>query len=114
MLYNGVRGELLLVFDNANPRGTVVGLQTVYAAGETDTVAKNQISLQPGDTLVFLCDYYSYTGEYQDSFLLGEPVTVPAEGLAISDVLLEGSVRATYRFTDLYNQHYWSPVIPEK
>ena len=114
VLYNGVRGELLLVFDNANPRGTVVGLQTVYAAGETDTVAKNQISLQPGDTLVFLCDYYSYTGEYQDSFLLGEPVTVPAEGLAISDVLLEGSVRATYRFTDLYNQHYWSPVIPEK
>lgn len=114
VLHNGVRGELLLVFDNANPRGTVVGLQTVYAAGETDTVAKNQISLQPGDTLVFLCDYYSYTGEYQDSYLLGEPVTVPAEGLAISDVPLEGSVRATYRFTDLYNQHYWSPVIPEK
>ena len=114
VLHNGVRGELLLVFDNANPRGTVVGLQTVYAAGETDTVAKNQISLQPGDTLEFLCDYYSYTGEYQDSYLLGEPVTVPAEGLAISDVPLEGSVRATYRFTDLYNQHYWSPVIPEK
>ena len=114
VLHNGVRGELLLVFDNAHPRGTVVGLQTVYAAGETETVAKNQTSLQPGDTLEFLCDYYSYTGEYQDSYLLGEPVTVPAEGLAISDVPLEGSVRATYRFTDLYNQHYWSPVIPEK
>ena len=31
---------------------------------------------------------------------------------AISNVPLEGNIRATYRFTDLYNQHYWTPAIP--
>ena len=48
----------------------------------------------------------------QDSFLLGDPLTVPAEGLTVSDVPLEGDVRATYRFTDLYQQSWWTPSIP--
>ena len=112
-LYNGVRSELILVFDNENPHGFVAGVQSVYLDGETDTAAKLQSGLSPGDTLEFLCDYYTYAGDYQDSYRLGEPLTVTEEGLAISDVILDGVTRATYRFTDLYNQHYWTPVIPE-
>ena len=113
VLYNGGRAELILVFDSENPYGYVAGVQTVYLDGETDTAAKSQAELQPGDTLEFLCDYYSYAGDYQDSYRLGEPLTVTEEPLAVSDVLLEGSTQATYRFTDLYGQHYWTPVIPE-
>lgn len=111
VLHNGSRAELILVFDNDHPHGFVAGVQAVYLEGETDTIAKNMTGLQNGDTLEFLCDYYRYSGEYQDSYLLGEPLTVTQE-LTISDVPLEGATRATYRFTDLYHQHYWTPVVP--
>ncbi len=111
VLHNGTRAELILVFDSDRPKGYVAGLQPVYREGETDTIAKSLGELAPGDTLEFLCDYYSYEGDYEDSYLLGEPLVVTEEGLTISDVPLEGRTQAAYRLTDLYNQHYWTPVI---
>ncbi len=112
VMHNGSRAELILVFDDEQPHGFVAGVQTVYHEAQTETIAKNLTEIELGDTLEFLCDYYSYDGNYQDSYLLGEPLTVAEEGLTISDVPLEGSTRATYRFTDMYNQHHWTPVIP--
>ena len=112
VLHNGVRAELSLTFDDERPGGYVAGIQAVYPGGETDTVAKSQQSLQPGDVVEFLCDYYGYDGTYQDSYLLGDPVTVGEDGLTVTDVPIEGETRATYRFTDLYGQHYWTAVIP--
>ena len=110
VLLNGQRAELTLVFDNTDPDGAVVGVQTVYVSGETETVSKSRSALAPGDVLEFLCDYYGYNGEYQDSFLLGDPVTVGDAPLTITNVPLEGIVRTSYRFTDQFNQHYWSIV----
>ncbi len=112
VLHNGHRAELLLAFDDETPYGYVTGVRAVYGEGETETVAKSDSALQEGDALEFLCDYYSYDGTYQDSYLLGDPLTVSGEGLTISDVPLEGEVRATYRFTDLYQQSWWTPPLP--
>ena len=112
VLHNGQRGELILVFDSETPYGYVAGVQAVYRDGKTDTVAKSQEGLQPGDRLEFLCDYYSYGGDYQDSYLLGDPVTVGQEELTIHNVPLEGAVQASYRFTDLYHQYHWTPPVP--
>lgn len=112
VLHNGHRAELLLAFDDETPYGYVTGVRAVYGEGETETVAKSDSALQEGDTLEFLCDYYSYDGTFQDSYLLGDPLTVSGEGLTISDVPLEGEVRATYRFTDLYQQSWWTPPLP--
>ena len=112
VLHNGSRAELILVFTNEQPHGFVAGIQTVYTEGETETIAKSMTELQSGDTLEFLCDYYSYSGEYQDSYLLGDPLTVTDEDLTISDVPLIGVTQTSYRFTDLYNQYHWTPVIP--
>ena len=76
-----------------------------------ETIAKGMSQLQVGDTLDFLCDYYSYSGEYMDSYYLGEQMTV-TEDMTISNVDVgEGAVRVTYRFTDIYNQQYWTPAI---
>ena len=112
-LLNGERVELMLVFDNANPYGYIAGARPVYAAGETETVAKGMTEINVGDTLDFLCDYYSYEGEYQDSYFLGEQMVV-TEHMEISNVDVgEGKVRVTYRFTDIYNQQYWTPVFTQ-
>ena len=111
VLHNGRRAELLLVFDNENPYGYVSGVRAVYSEDETGTIAKSDSALREGDTLEFLCDYYGYNGSYQDSYLLGDPLTVQGE-LEIGNVPLDGVTRASYRFTDLYQQSWWTPPIP--
>ena len=112
-LLNGERVELMLVFDNANPYGYISGARRVYTEGETETVAKGMTEINVGDTLDFICDYYSYEGEYQDSYFLGDQ-TVVTENMEISNVDVgEGNVRVTYRFTDIYNQQYWTPAFTQ-
>ena len=111
VLLNGDRAELLVRWDNETGEGEVTGARSVYADGETDTVAKSLTELADGDTIDFLCDYYTYDGQYEDSYRLGEPITVNGP-LTVSDLILENiPVRTTYRFTDLYQQHYWTEPL---
>ena len=112
VLHNGVRGELLVMFTDEEPYGTVTGVRTVYTEGETDTIPKTMDPVADGDTLDFICDYYSYDGEYLDSYLLGDQMVVDGE-LVISDVYVdEAAAELTYRFTDIYNQEYWTTPTP--
>lgn len=112
VLYNGERAELVLEFTDSNPYGSVVGVRRVYTEGETDTVAKTMDALMPGDVIDFVCDYYSYEGEYIDSYMLGEQLVVE-DDLVISDVYVEeAAANLTYMFTDIYHQNYWTtPVL---
>ena len=108
---NGIRSELIVTFDDANPRGAITGLRSVYVDGETDTVAKSVEALLPGDTLEFICDYYTYDGTYEDTYFLGDPMTV-TEVMELSNVDVgDGPVLTLYRFTDLYQNHYWTPAL---
>ena len=73
--------------------------------------ANDQFFWKVGDQLDFICDYYSYTGDFLDSYLLGDPMKVE-ENMVISYVDLgDGNLRQSYRFTDLYQQHYWTPAL---
>jgi len=112
-LLNGERVNLILVFDNENPYGYIAGARMDYVEGETETIAKGMSALEEGDVLDFLCDYYTYDGEYENTYYLGEPMTVTAN-MEISNVDVgEGPVQITYRFTDIYNQQYWTPVLEQ-
>ena len=127
------RAELLIVFDNDHPYGTIAGARAVYANEETETVPKTLglsdadtvadspltidgtglAALSKGDKLDFICDYYSYEGDYQNSYLLGEQMIYTGEH-EISNVTIDKSAAvATYCFTDLYCQEYWTPVLPQ-
>ena len=107
-LLNGSRVNLILVFDNENPHGYIAGASSDYRNGETDTIAKNMQQLQLGDKLDFLCDYYTYEGEYQDSYYLGEQMTV-TDSMEISNIDIgKENCSALYRFTDIYNNQYWT------
>ncbi len=111
VLLNGERANLILVFTDKEPKGFVAGAVTDYVEGQTETIAKSMTGLEDGDTLDFVCDYYSYDGTYQDSYLLGEQMQIDG-GLTISDVPVgDGQKKLTYRLTDIYNQEYWTPVV---
>ena len=111
VLLNGERAELLVLFDAEHPGGTVTGARRVYLDGETETVAKSEIALEHGDVIDFVCDYYRYDGSYENSYLLGAPYTVRGTP-TLSNVTLDGAALSLcYRFTDLYQQHYWTAAV---
>ena len=111
VLYNGERAELVVEFTDADPYGSVIGVRRVYKDGETETLAKTMDTVVDGDVIDFVCDYYSYEGEYLDSYMLGEQLIVDGE-LRISDVYVDEEFsRLTYLFTDIYNQQYWSEPV---
>ncbi len=113
-LLNGERVKLILVFDDENPKGYIAGASYDYTEGQTDTAAKSLTELVSGDTLDFVCDYYDYDGNYIDSFCIGEKMMVTSE-MKISDTVVgNGAVKVLYRFTDIYNQEYWTEAIDVK
>ncbi|HCJ41585.1 clostripain-related cysteine peptidase [uncultured Ruminococcus sp.] len=110
-LLNGERVDLILKFTDEKPEGEVIGATEAYVSGETDTVAKGEIEINDGDTLDFICDFYDYDSNYQDSYMMGKQIKVNG-ALKISDTDLgDGDARIMYKITDIYNKEYWTPYI---
>ena len=84
-----------------------------YVNGETQTIAKALDGLRAGDAVDFVCDFYDYEMNYQDSYYLGEQwIVEDPEDVTISNVDVgDGEVHVTYRFTDIYNQQHWTEAI---
>ena len=108
-MLNGSRVNLILVFEDGN--GYIAGANEDYQNSETETIAKNLTEIQVGDKLDFICDFYSYDREYLDSYYLGEQMTVGSQMTVGNVDAGSGNVRIAYRFTDIYNQEYWSEAI---
>ena len=109
-IVNDIRANLILVFDQDHPEGYIAGAQPVYTNGETDAQAKSLVGIGKGDKIQFVCDYYDYQGNYQDSFKLGSPITL-GETVEIANTYVEAEkCRLTYCMTDIYQQLYWTPV----
>ena len=105
-LLNGDPVNLQVLFNDDNPYGTVTGAYPFYENAETETSPKGLIPVQDGDELVFVCDHYGYDNSYHGSRLLGTSLTVSGE-LVLENRSLENNVIPSYRFTDIYGNHYW-------
>ena len=110
-LLNGERVKLILIFDNDNPYGFIAGAEPDYDADTTETVARGLTELKDGDEIRFLCDYYGYDGTLKDSYYLGDPMTVNTSDIEISNTDVQGSYKALYKFTDIYDQSYWTDDV---
>ncbi len=109
-MLNGERVNLIVIHDSDNPDGYVAGADPDYDEDVTSTLSRGLIEIEDGDTIDFLCDFYSYDGEFQDSYYLGEQMTVDGN-LAVSYTYIGDSCVEAYMFTDIYNQTYWSPSV---
>ena len=114
VLLNGDRAELLITFRDDDPE--ISGVRYVYKDGETDTIAK-AAELAEGDEIQPICDRYSYDGEYEDTYKLGDSFVYSGEGsLKVSDVTLnpaDGTPVAAYMFTDRFAYEHWTEKIPD-
>ena len=103
---------LIVVFDDSTPEtknGYVAGARYIYTNGETDTLGRGLIQLKNGDRLDFVCDYYTYAGDYEASYLIGDTLVVSGE-LTVSNVRIDGSAtcRVCYCLTDIYGNEFWT------
>ena len=138
VLLNGDRAEIIMNFTDENPNGEVAGVRWIYPdlPDDAQVAAKglsDEVTLTDGSTTLtidFVCDYYTYAGTYQDSYKLGDSIVLKGtestdedgetvtvfdlgDALTFSDVYINADyANATYRFTDIYGQQYWTPVIP--
>lgn len=111
VLLNGDRAELLVCFKDDS--AYISGVRFIYADGETETVAKTEVSLKDGDVIQPICDRYDYNGNYDDTYYLGDPITVNGS-IKVSDVTLDpndGEPVAAYMLTDRFNMEHWTPPI---
>jgi hypothetical protein len=114
VLVNGDRAELLITF--VNGKGKVDGVRYITDTSSTPVVGKDAdfetVGLNIGDKIDFLCDYYTYGGQYSDTYKFGDEMVYDGK-LEVSDKTLPEARRANavYKFTDIYGQVYWSEVI---
>lgn len=106
--------DIILVFDDQDPDGTVLGARIRYdAATQTETVAKGLLEILPGDTIDFLCDYYTYDGDYSDTYFLGDQYIATGQWEIENLYLGDEPYQMTYRLTDIYGNKYWTPSVTD-
>lgn len=104
--------DIIIVFDNENPDGRVIGAQIKYdTETQTEALPKGLIDIAAGDRIDFLCDYYTYDGQYNDTYYLGEQYTATGEWTVENLSIKSSKYQMTYRLTDIYNNKYWTPSI---
>ena len=147
VLLNGERADLIVSFvDDISAGETlsaeVLGVSYDYGQptddGSTPNPSAKYADLQDGDEIQFVFDYYTYDGEFKDTYTVGDPITYKlfnADKQYESVTLLEGETKleradfvpvgnlelgytdmsalwenfvATYMFTDIYNNEYWT------
>ena len=74
---------------------------------------KGYLTLKSGDEIRFLCDYYTYDGDYDDSYYIGDPITVTSQ----DDLQVElgdlGDSKAVcwVCLTDVYRQDWYTETV---
>ena len=111
-LLNGEQVNVIVSFEDGI--GAVLGAQRVYADGETDTVAKDLLPISRGDTLTFLCDYYTYDGAYDASYKLADVLTVSGPIEVVNLMLDADRVVFCYCLTDIYGNEFWTESLIAK
>ena len=109
---DGVRANLIVVFDKDNPYGYIAGACYDYVNGETDTIAKNVTEIPEGTKIDLVCDYYTYSGVYSNTYMMGDPITY-GSGTKLSYVNIAEDTKVTYLLTDIYGREYWTPAVPK-
>ncbi len=110
-LLNGERVNIIVEFNEETGEDTVLGAEKVLSTGVKE---KGYTPFEEGDIIQPICDYFTYDGSFESCYALGEPIIVPEDGtITPANMKIAGGDRMLYtvRFTDIYQAHYWVPVL---
>ncbi len=112
-LLNDQLVDIILSFDQDNPYGEVLGARIIYDEEDTPNLPKGLVDIEEGDRIDYLCDYYSYEGEFDDTYYLGEPYYATDEWYIENLTITNLEYMMSYKITDIYGNSYWTPVIKD-
>ena len=121
---DGVRCNLIIIFDGKHPDGYIAGARYDYTDELAEMgddvndvsdmpVAKGVTEIGEGAKLDFICDYYDYDENYQGSYMLGEQITY-SDDLLCSYESVESKSKISYVLTDMYGSEYWTPSLDQE
>jgi hypothetical protein len=106
-IINDRLAELILMWDAQNPEGFVAGWR--YDTEGTASM-KGLFDLTDGMEIVFICDYYTYDGDYE-SYYFGDTMTVSGEIEVSYEDVGENDVEVYYELYDIYQNTYWTESL---
>lgn len=107
-MLNDEQVQLVVQWDEEG-LGYVVGALRQYDNGMS---MKGYIPVEDGDKIQLLCDYYTYEGEFEDSYDLDEPFLYDSSKVISYAPSVRGSYFVYYVLTDIYNNTYYTePII---
>lgn len=109
VLNDSVSIKIMLQWDNENPDGFVLGY--LFDNGEISPVSKGYIPFKSGDYVQPVCDYYTYDGEFDDTYYFGDPFEISMDSRISYEDIGEGTVEVCFKLTDIYQNDYWTQVV---
>jgi hypothetical protein len=107
--------EIILQWDGVDAAGYIAGYRltdTYSPFGTAGTLGKGYKQFGLGDSIDFVCDYYTYDGTFDSSYYFGETLvigdTLPA--VTYEDVG-DGAVLECYMLVDVYQNTSWTETV---
>ncbi len=80
--------------------------------GAGGTLGKGYKQFKPGDVIDFVCDFYTYDGDYDDSYYIGEPLTIGDTVPVVTyEDIGENNVLQCYMLVDVYQNYSWTEYV---
>ena len=103
--------DILLYWDDKHDGGYVKGYRT-SSDGEGPTQAeRNVANFVKGDTIQFVCDYYTYDGEYDDKWLFGDPIVIDSALKVTYEEVGDYDVDVYGHILDVYGNDYYTETL---
>lgn len=103
---NDERVDLVVNFLNNEPDGIILGARVLYE--DNDIQQKGLIPINDGDEIKFICNYYSYDGQFIDEYQINDSYIVDGE-LKVYNINLDNDYLFSYCLRDIYGNDMWTP-----
>ena len=103
--------EIILCWDSEHDGGYVKGYRSASADEGPSQAERNITSFIKGDEIQITCDFYTYDGDYDGQYLLGEPIVVNGPMLVTYEEIGDYDVAVFGHIQDIYGNDYYSEVV---
>lgn len=102
--------QIIVCWDMTHEEGYIAGYRE--AQEEMIVAAKGLKQLRKGDKIDFVCDYYTYEGEYESSYYFGQSIVVRDVPLTVSyEDIGNEMIEVCCRLTDIYQNNFWTETV---
>lgn len=103
--------DLLLYWDDEHENGYIRGYRDRVRDDEPTLAQRNVANLVKGDKIQFVCDFYTYEGEYEAEYAIGDDLVIDHEPTVTYEDIGDYSTDVCAFLYDVYGNEYWTESI---